>query len=315
LDEVTDALDHVHRMGIVHNGIKISSIVFDHEGKAYVTDFGMASRQNDTSRHVSLSSPEFRSPEQWKGLEPTAQVDQYSLAVLTYMLVTGTRPFEGQMDENVREKNFLRGPIPAHEEAFRMGRGGVPPPVSDVLNRAMLVAPEARYPSIRDFFFAFKYAVEQPKGRHKNPKVFISYRRGQSSSGWANYFETQLKRKHRISVFVDTQNVDTAVKVPAKIRKAIEECDVFVCLLAAGTLKSEWVQTEIRLASEKGKLMVPIFQKGFRTPSDLQLDGQPHVKTLVEYEGLTLSDDSHAEYTVRQLARMIKDSFKKLGGK
>ena len=43
LDEVTQALDYAHRNGVVHNGIKLSSVVIDDEGCAYVTDFGEAS--------------------------------------------------------------------------------------------------------------------------------------------------------------------------------------------------------------------------------------------------------------------------------
>ncbi len=130
LDEVTDALDYAHRMGVIHSGIKVSSVVFDREGKAYITDFGMASRQDDQAKRVILGAPEFLAPEQWEGLKPTPQVDQYSVAVLTYMLVTGSRPFEGQQDPQVREKNLVRGPIPAHEEAMRVVRSTVPPSVS-----------------------------------------------------------------------------------------------------------------------------------------------------------------------------------------
>ena len=105
LDEVTDAIDHAHRMGVIHSGIKLSSVVFDRGGRAYITDFGMASRQDDQAKRVILGAPEFLAPEQWEGLEPTPQVDQYSLAVLTYMLVTGSRPFEGQQDPQVREES------------------------------------------------------------------------------------------------------------------------------------------------------------------------------------------------------------------
>ncbi len=144
---------------------------------------------------------------------------------------------------------------------------------------------------------------------HENPRVFISYRRGPHSSGWVNYFQHALTEKHGISVFVDTQRVDSAVEVPSKIRKEIEECNVFLCLLATGTLKSEWVQTEIRLASENDKPMVPVPQKGFKRPADSMLEQQPHIKRLMEYDWVRLSDDAQAEYTIGIVAQKVKDSF------
>ena len=49
-------------MGVIHSGIELSSVVFDREGKAYITDFGMASRQDDQAKRVILGAPEFLVP-------------------------------------------------------------------------------------------------------------------------------------------------------------------------------------------------------------------------------------------------------------
>jgi hypothetical protein len=82
-------------------------------------------------------------------------------------------------------------------------------------------------------------------------------------------FARELRDKHRILAFVDTQMVDSAVRFPAKVRAAVKDCDVFVCLLDEGTLSSEWVQEEIKTAWEAGKPMIPVFQESFvASPSE-----------------------------------------------
>jgi serine/threonine protein kinase len=309
LDDVTDALEYAHSEGVIHSGLKLSSLVFDSKGKAYVTDFGMAFRQGDQTKRISLGSPEFLAPEQWDGLEPARQVDQYSLAVLTYILVTGSLPFEGQVDTNQRQKNFARGPIPAHEEVAR--KGGIAPPkeISDVLGRALSTKPEDRYPSVRGFFLAFRQAVISPvTHRTGRPQAFISYQRD-SSSGWAVLFARELEQKYDVFAFVDTQRLDSAVRFPTRLKKAIEECDVFICLLSAETLKSKWVQEEVRLAWENRKPMVPVFQESFSQPDPAE-KLEPHIETLMTYDGIHLLDrrNIHVDYTIAELAKIVREA-------
>ncbi|HWY19975.1 MAG TPA: protein kinase [Candidatus Acidoferrum sp.] len=312
LDDVTDALEYAHGEGVIHSGLKLSSLVFDLRGKAYVTDFGMAYGRAGHEKRVLLGSPEFLAPEQWEGSEPSPRVDQYSLAALAYLLVTGSRPFEGQLDPSVREQNFVRGPIPAHEEALRKSGRTLNIDVSRVLNRALAVKPDERYASMREFFFAFRSAVAGAtiQGIGK-PRVFISYRRNQSG-GWAELLARELRQKHEISVYIDSQRVDSAVRFPARLDREILNCDVFICLLSTETLQSNWVQEEIRLASKHGKSMVPVFQEGF-SPPDFSKPLQRHVKRLLSYDAIRLLDSQniYVDTAIAHLAEVVKNSTKK----
>jgi serine/threonine protein kinase len=314
VDDLSEALQYIHSKGIIHNGVMLSSVLFDREGRAFLTDFAMATTTDDLTSPPIIGKADFLAPEQWDRKPLTSKVDQYSLAVLVYVLLTGTYPFQGQSEPQLRMRNLSLGPMPAHEEASRRGRMDVPPSVSDVLSRAMSLNPDARYSAVRDFFLAFKGAMNplsSPPSSSKTPKVFISYRRGPGSSGWVNYLATELRRRFKISAFVDTQRTDSAGEISSKIKKEIEDCDVFVCLLSGDTLASEWVDKEIRLASEYGKMMLPIFQESFGFPSDADLIDVPHVRQLIEYDGIRLSDDTEAEHTVRVLAKKIKSSYVK----
>ena len=309
LDQLTSALEYAHGKGVAHSGLKPTSIVFDLQDKAYVTDFALANRVGESRKEPVLGAPDFMAPEQWEGQEATPKTDQYSLAALVYLMLTGSRPYDGQLDPEVRSRNFAAGITPAHERAARAGEAGLPATISPVLARALSVAADKRYDSIRDFYEQFQKAREAaPVERKGPPRVFISYRRD-SSAGWAVLFARELRDKYNISAFVDTLRADAAVRVPVKVQQAIKECDYFVCLLAKNTLRSTWVREEIRLAWEGGKPMIPVFQEGF-VPPDPAESVEPHVQALVSYECVHLLDrlNIHVDHTIADVARMISRS-------
>jgi hypothetical protein len=311
LGALSDALQYLHGHGVFHMGLKPTSIVFDSEGGPYLTDFGLASTPEGREEGPLVGAPDFVAPEQWEGSGATASSDQYALGALTYFMLTGSRPYEGQDDPDNRQKNFARGPVPAHEQAARNGVASLPPALSEALSRAMRVKPEERFPSVRDFYLAFQQALSGANPpRRETPHVFISYRRD-LSAGWAVLFAKELKEKHNIFAFVDTQQADNAIRIPAKVQAAIQDCDIFVCLLAKTTLRSAWVKEEIRLACEFGKPMVPVFQESFLHPSPGEEVG-PHALELLNFEGVYLLDrrNIHIDYSIAELARIVKGPYR-----
>lgn len=301
---IADALEYAHRNGIVHSGLKTTSIIFDEEGKPYLTDFAIALRPRDTTRRVFLGTPEFMAPEQWEGSEPTHATDQYALAALAYYALSGLRPYEGQQDPNTRTRNFARGATPVHQEAARQGNAGVPESISTVIARGMAVKAVDRYPSLRDFSAAFQACIAGEQRKSSQPEVFLSYRRD-VAAGWAALFSRELQQRG-LSVFVDTQRRDNVVRFPAWLEKAIQECDVFVCLLAANTLESAWVREEVRLAWHYQKPMVPVLQEDFKFP-DASQKLEPHIDALLTYQGVPLLDRRGVFFdaTIADLAKMI----------
>ena len=93
LDVVAAALDDAHRNGVVHAGLKPTSIVFSAAGVPYVTDFAIAIRRADAPRsQPNQGAPEYLAPEQWEGLPAGPASDQYSLACLCYRVLTAAVP-------------------------------------------------------------------------------------------------------------------------------------------------------------------------------------------------------------------------------
>jgi serine/threonine protein kinase len=291
LDTACDALSYIHQRGVIHSGLKPSAIVFDDAENPYLTDFAFASRPGDGVHQAVIGSPAFLAPEQWEGAEPVSASDLYSLAVLFYWLVGGGLPFEGQEHVVVRNRNFLRGPLPVHELAAQNGRPAVPDRLSPVLQKALAVTPAGRYPSAADFAAAFRAALAEPVPvRTRPPSIFVSYQRSESSL-LADMVKKEIERESDYQVFVDAIQQDASGQFPQKLRRRIEECDAFICLLGRSTLASDWVKLEIQVAAEHAKPMIPVFQEGYR-PRNMQ-SLEPHVQELLAFEGIKILDQQN----------------------
>jgi tetratricopeptide (TPR) repeat protein len=104
LEPVAEALDYIHQQGYVHRDIKPANILFDGQGNAYVSDFGVAKAvggrtlsrsQSLTGTGMVLGTPEYMAPEMLLGEDYGGGVDQYALAVTVYELLSGRVPFQG----------------------------------------------------------------------------------------------------------------------------------------------------------------------------------------------------------------------------
>ena len=100
--QLCDAVHHVHRMGVVHRDIKPGNVLVTREGRVKLLDFGIAkaldsgtfqTRLDPTDSHIHLVTPGYCSPEQLLGKKITPASDIYSLAVLLFELLTGTKPY------------------------------------------------------------------------------------------------------------------------------------------------------------------------------------------------------------------------------
>jgi eukaryotic-like serine/threonine-protein kinase len=95
--EVTAALDYAHNQGVVHRDIKPANIMLLEDGRVKVTDFSIAQvvDASQTRTGVILGTPNYMSPEQVNGKRIDGRSDLFSLGIVAYELLTGTRPFKG----------------------------------------------------------------------------------------------------------------------------------------------------------------------------------------------------------------------------
>jgi hypothetical protein len=101
--QILQALARCHREGIVHRDIKPSNILLDGDGRALLSDFGLAkvlaaSQQqamlSTASSVVFVGTPRYAPPEAWDGAEPAPAWDIYSLGMVLYESLAGRAPYD-----------------------------------------------------------------------------------------------------------------------------------------------------------------------------------------------------------------------------
>jgi len=153
--EVLDALDYAHQRGIIHRDVKPSNILLDRDGRAYLTDFGIAllvGQDRRTRTGTSLGTPYYMSPEQIRAPRKIDhRSDVYSAACVIYEMLAGRPPFvpeegEGDVDFVVKEAHVQRAPEP-----IRRWNPAVPAAVDAAVLRALAKPPDERYGGCGEF--------------------------------------------------------------------------------------------------------------------------------------------------------------------
>jgi serine/threonine protein kinase len=148
-----------HAAGLVHRDIKPENVLVTRDGRAIVTDFGLARHEdaidprastvsNDphlTATGAIAGTPAYLAPEQLLGDPIDARVDQFAWAVMAYELLTGSKPFP--IIFAVRVEAIRQGLTPPPS---------LPPALANALVRAMAASPADRFPSMRDVITAMR---------------------------------------------------------------------------------------------------------------------------------------------------------------
>jgi serine/threonine-protein kinase len=157
--QVLEAAGFAHRHGIVHRDLKPQNVIVDAEGKAVVTDFGIAraGASEITQAGSVMGTPHYLSPEQAQGLEVTAVSDLYSVGVILYEALTGRVPFEADSAVAIAMKQVSQTPqLPSSINP------GVSPALDAVVMRALEKDPGRRFQSASAFIAALDAALRSP---------------------------------------------------------------------------------------------------------------------------------------------------------
>ena len=148
LNRIASAIDKAHAQQVIHRDLKPANILFDSDGEAYLSDFGIAKLQEGTASFTGsaiIGTPAYMSPEQARGKGTIdARSDIYALGAVLFKTLTGKVPYEadtpvGQAIMHINE------PVPRVRDV----RPEVPQAVADVIKRAMAKDPAGRYRSAR----------------------------------------------------------------------------------------------------------------------------------------------------------------------
>lgn len=165
LQQIGPAVDEAHARGIIHRDLKPANILFDDQGHAYLSDFGIVKltqgEQGLTTSRLMIGTPAYMSPEQIQGnLTLDKRGDIYALGVILFQMLTGQTPYQadgpGQMLlQHVNE------PIPS-----LLARNPQLPPGCELLvTRALAKNREERYQSVAALIADFVAALDSEPGR------------------------------------------------------------------------------------------------------------------------------------------------------
>jgi eukaryotic-like serine/threonine-protein kinase len=142
---ICDALDTMHKHGVVHRDLKPENVMVDEQDRIKLIDFGIAMKE-DARRitHASvtpaLGTPDYISPEQVKGQRGDQRSDVYALGAMLYEMLTGQPPFTGPNPLAVMNERLLIDPKPAREL-----NPEISPEIEEILARALERDPRHRY--------------------------------------------------------------------------------------------------------------------------------------------------------------------------
>jgi eukaryotic-like serine/threonine-protein kinase len=141
--EIARALQAAHDRRIVHRDVKPQNVLIDEEGRAKVTDFGIArslTEEGLTADGRVLGTTDYVSPEQALGQDVGPQSDLYSLGIVLYEMLTGDVPFHGENQVAVAMKH-VREELPD----VQLRRPEVSSALAAVVDRATAKDLDRRY--------------------------------------------------------------------------------------------------------------------------------------------------------------------------
>ena len=144
---IADALDAAHARQIVHRDVKPSNILFDADGEAFLSDFGIAkSLKVSEEEEWLVGTPAYMSPEQATGDSLDGCSDTYSLGIILYEILTGRLPFSGDSATSLINAR-VNMPVPN----IRSVQANVPSVWQEVVGKALARNPADRYQTVGDF--------------------------------------------------------------------------------------------------------------------------------------------------------------------
>jgi serine/threonine protein kinase len=145
LPQIAAALDHAHGHGVIHGDLKLTDILLDHAGQAFVADFGV-------SAALGRSASATQAPELRHNTSPDARADVYGLGAILYELLTTRPPIDPRAPDEERANRSLIPPAPSTINAK------IPATLDAVVLKALAVDPDQRFQTPSELVDAYVQA-------------------------------------------------------------------------------------------------------------------------------------------------------------
>jgi len=164
--QIAAGVGHAHKSSVIHCDVKPQNVLVTQDGRAMVTDFGIARALSElglTESETVWGSPLYFSPEQAAGDPPSPASDVYSIGVVMYEMLAGRPPFQAEKTAALALMHMRDEPAPL---ATRNSQ--VPPQLEWIIRKVMAKEPSARY-----------------RNAEQLARVLEEYRKhGEQATGW-----------------------------------------------------------------------------------------------------------------------------------
>jgi serine/threonine protein kinase len=166
---IADALDHAHRIKVIHRDVKPQNLLETRTGVLKLADFGLAALRQQaenfeqTGKPMRLvGTPQYSPPEIWRGEQASHLCDIYSLGATLFFMVTGRPPFTGKTVRELRTAHLSQQVSIPNE---------VPIPVADIIVRTMAKDPRERPVSAKALHEDILDAIALMTGERRTTRV------------------------------------------------------------------------------------------------------------------------------------------------
>jgi serine/threonine protein kinase len=270
LERIAAGLDYAHARQIIHQQVQPGNILFDREGHAYLGDAGLTKLFKvifSLKETNAVTTHAFSSPEQWQGETMSAESDQYSLAAVVYLLVTGRLVFEANSIYGLMNMHMNDLLTPPHQVRF-----GLPGDLTPVLLKALAKQPEIRYPNVTAFAQDFARSIQGLEGR---PTDFFTFPLRESSTRKHDVYlgssEGDVEAAQKVTEALNSRGITTWKDDSARIGSlswktalvdAVRSAGVVVVVMSPGAMRSEWVTLALALAHKHRKPVIGFLLRG-----------------------------------------------------
>jgi ABC-type amino acid transport substrate-binding protein/predicted Ser/Thr protein kinase len=173
VEQVAEALDAAHQVGLIHRDVKPSNVLIAGQDFVYLIDFGLARTAGEpgmTTAGSTLGTLAYMAPERFDGGSSDPRSDVYALTCVLYECLTGSRPYPADSLEQ-QIAGHMVSPVPRPSDTDRRLAA-----FDDVIAKGMAKKPDKRYQTGAELAAAARRALSAPvriggSGRHAARRV------------------------------------------------------------------------------------------------------------------------------------------------